>query len=395
MAAVVDAGGEHGDMKPPAAMSRVSDLPAAVDALVVGGGPAGAMAAITAARAGLRVLLVDRVAHPRDKVCGCCLAPRGQQTLERAGLRHVLHGASSVRSVHLRCGRRGVRVRREGTAVISRGDLDAGLLAAAAEAGVTLAWPFVATLKADGSTWLRGPDGERPLRARLRVAADGLAGASLRDHPRFVWSVRAGSRMGIGTTLPAEALQVQDDEILMCVARSGYAGAVRLPDGRLDVAAAVRSEDLRGRGGPAAFVGRLLGDAVRDAETLTHARWHGTPHLWRRRRHLHDQQTIVTGDAAGYVEPFTGEGMGWALATGAAAGEHAAAVLKGRRTMQAWDAVVHALTRPARVRCGMVSWLLRHPWLVSAGVEAAGWWPSMAARAAESLGATRTEAARA
>jgi len=377
------------------AISRASQLPAAVDALVVGGGPAGAMAAITAARAGLRVLLVDRVAHPREKVCGCCLAPFGQQALARAGLRHVLDGAGSARSVLLRCGDREVRVRREGTAVISRSDLDAGLLGAAAEAGVTLAWPFVATLKADGSTWLRGPDGERNLQARLRVAADGLAGASLRDHPRFAWSVRAGSRMGVGTTLPAEALQVQDDEILMCVGRDGYAGVVRLPDGRLDVAAAVRTEAMRECGGPAACVAHLLGDAVRHSEALSQARWHGTPHLWRRRRHLHDQQTIVTGDAAGYVEPFTGEGMGWALATGAAAGEHAAAVLRGRRTMHAWDATVRSLTGSARARCGMVAWLLRHPTLVSAGVQAAGWWPSVAARTAESLGSPRTEAARA
>lgn len=382
-------------MNPLDAISCASQLPAAVDALVVGGGPAGAMAAITAARAGLRVLLVDRVAHPRKKVCGCCLSPWGRQTLERAGLRNVLQGASSVRSVRLRCGDRGVRVRREGTVAISRSDLDAGLLRAAAEAGVTLAWPFVASLRSDGTAWLRGPDGERSLQARLRVVADGLAGASLRDHPRFAWSVRPGGRMGVGSSLPAEAVRVQEGEILMCMGRAGYAGVVRLPDGMLDVAAAVQPEAMREPGGPAACVARLLGDAVRDSEALMEARWHGTPHLWRRRRHLHDQDTIVTGDAAGYVEPFTGEGMGWALATGAAAGEHAVAVLHGRRTMQAWDATVRSLTGLARFRCGLVAWMLRHPPLVSAGLRAAGWWPSLAAHAAESLGSPRTEAARA
>ena len=377
------------------AVSRASDLPTRVDALVVGGGPAGAMAAIAAGRAGLRVLLVDRLAHPREKVCGCCLAPFGQQVLERAGLRHTLDGAASVRSVHLRSGGRGVRVRRKGTVVLSRTALDTRLLHAAAEAGVTMAWPFVADLRADGSAWLRGPDGERSVQARLRVAADGLAGASLRDDARFAWSVRSEGRIGVGATLPGDALLVQEGEILMCVDRSGYAGAVRLPDGRIDVAAAVRPEAMRGPGGPAACVGRLLGDAVRDAEALTQARWRGTPHLWRRRRHLHDQHTIVTGDAAGYVEPFTGEGMGWALATGAAAGEHAVAVLQGRRTVQAWDATVRSLTGSARVRCGMVAWMLRHPWLVSAGVRAADWWPAVAARTAESLGSPGTEAARA
>jgi flavin-dependent dehydrogenase len=395
MATVV--GAEEGElrMNAIAATTHAQALPPNVDVLVVGGGPAGAMAAITAARAGLRVLLADRAAHPREKVCGCCLAPLGQQVLKRAGLGRVLEGARGVRSVHLRCRDRGVRVRREGTVVLSRGALDGALLRQALAAGVTLAWPFTAHLHARRTATLLGPGGERSLQARLRVVADGLGGTALRDHPHFAWSVRSDSRMGLGAILPADALQLLDEEILMCVHREGYAGAVRLPDGRLDVAAAVCSEAMRTHGGAAACMRRMLGDSVRSAEALTQARWHGTPHLWRRRAHLHDANTLVAGDAAGYVEPFTGEGMGWALATGAAAGEHAAAVLRSERTMDEWDARVRAITGPARTRCGLMAWLLRHPSLVSAGIRAAAWWPLLAARTAESLGSSRSEACRA
>lgn len=365
-------------------------LPGAVDLLVVGGGPAGAMAAIHAARAGLRTLLVDRTPHPREKVCGCCLAPRGQQALHEAGLGGVLAGARAVHAVRLSCGGRSVRVRREGTAVISRAQLDGGLLRCASEAGVTLAWPFVACLRQGGESTLRGPGGERTVRARMRIAADGLQGSSLRDDPRFAWRVRTGSRVGVGAILSAGSVRLADDEIRMQVGEDGYVGLVQLPDGRVDAAAAVRADAMRARGGAAGCMLHLLGDAVLDREAVHQARWHGTPHLWRRRSRLSDARTLVAGDAAAYVEPFTGEGMGWALATGGAAGLHAVAVLRGEATTASWDDRMRSLTGLARLRCGLAARSLRHPWLVSAAIAAADRWPSLATRVAESLGAPFT-----
>lgn len=369
------------------AIRSACGLPASVDVLVVGGGPAGAMAAISAARAGLATLLVDRAVHPREKVCGCCLAPMGQQVLHQAGLGHVLERARRVQRVRLSGGRRSVQVRRSGTAVISRGELDAALLRAAADAGATLAWPFVGTIEAGGTVRLRGPGGERCVRARMRIAADGLQGASLRDNPHFGWHVRGASRMGLGAILPAGAVDVEDDEIRMQVHTDGYVGLVRLPDGRVDAAAAVRPDAIRASGGPAGCMMRLLGASTLDHGAVQHASWHGTPQLWRRRRHLHDRDTLVAGDAAGYVEPFTGEGMGWAAATGMAAGAHAAEVLAGDATTGMWPDRARSLTRMAGVRCGAVAWILRHPLLVQAGLLAAERWPGVASRTAESLGA--------
>src|SRR5207248_8374259 len=55
-------------------------------AVVVGAGPAGALAAHELARRGVRALLVDRSVFPRGKVCGCCLSGRALATLREAGL---------------------------------------------------------------------------------------------------------------------------------------------------------------------------------------------------------------------------------------------------------------------------------------------------------------------
>ena len=58
-----------------------------VDVLVVGAGPAGSAAAMTLAKAGYDVLMVDRCVFPRDKVCGDALIPDAVQALERLGLK--------------------------------------------------------------------------------------------------------------------------------------------------------------------------------------------------------------------------------------------------------------------------------------------------------------------
>jgi flavin-dependent dehydrogenase len=376
-------------MMPLPAIASVHAIPSHVDVLVVGGGPAGAMAALASAQAGLHTLLVDRVAHPREKVCGCCLAPFGQQVLHRAGTAEVLQGSREVHGVRLSIGSRSVHVRREGTRVLSRSTLDAGLLRMAARAGARLAWPFVATVRDGGHATIRGPGGERAIHARIRVVADGLRGGALAEDPRFAWRVRRASRIGIGAILPAHAVDVADAEIRMHVHGCGYVGLVRLPDGQVDVAAAIRPASIREHDGPASLMRDMLHTMVRDADAIASADWLGTPHLWRERRTLQTDDVLVAGDAAGYVEPFTGEGMGWALATGFAAGEHAAAVLRGDAASHAWPARAAELVGHARLRCGWTARMLRTPSIVRAAMHVAARWPSLAARVATKFGGAR------
>ena len=90
------------------------------DVIIAGGGPAGAAAAIAAARAGCSVLVVDRGIHPRPKVCGCCLAPSGIEALTQLGASSVLNQAQQLSTVRLECGDQIIHMRREGGVAIGR-----------------------------------------------------------------------------------------------------------------------------------------------------------------------------------------------------------------------------------------------------------------------------------
>ena len=82
-----------------------------VDVLIAGAGPAGSIAAIRLARAGARVLLVDRARFPRDKLCGDTLNPGALRLLDRAGLRARVEAVSRPLEGMLITGNGGVHVR--------------------------------------------------------------------------------------------------------------------------------------------------------------------------------------------------------------------------------------------------------------------------------------------
>ena len=111
-----------------------------------------------------------------------------------------------------------------------------------------------------------------------------------------------------------------------------------------------------------------------------HRGWKGTPPLTRRLSSLGEERLFLVGDAAGYVEPFTGEGMGWAL-WGALA--LAPLVYDGVRRWD--DALVHqwAQVHRRRIRrgqrvCRMVAWGLRRPWMARTAVRVLGAAPALA-----------------
>src|SRR5438132_14217686 len=110
-----------------------SSLPPRCDVLIVGAGPAGSAAAITLARAGVDVVLVDQHSFPRDKVCGDGLIPDAHNALRKLG---VLDEVMSLAQpcTHVGCvGPRGGRVDVPGTlAVLPRKELDLVLARAAA-----------------------------------------------------------------------------------------------------------------------------------------------------------------------------------------------------------------------------------------------------------------------
>ncbi len=309
------------------------------DAVVVGAGPGGSIAALLAARAGKRVLLVERSAFPRDKVCGSCLNPRGAAILERLGLGGALAeaGAAPLTSVGVRSGSRSVRYERPWGVAVARDRLDSALAGAAHQAGAEFRDSTTATLLPHDGDLRRvsicTAGGDDVVEARLVIAADGLGGRTgLADGAES--RVARGSRIGAGALLAECPECVRPGELTLVVGRGGYVGLVRLGDGRLDLAAAFAPAAVRAAGGLAPLAASILDSAGLGIPDLAAAKWRGTPALTRRTTAVAGHRLIALGDAAGYVEPFTGEGMTWAIQ----AAEWSSAV--SGADLSAWDSAV-------------------------------------------------------
>ena len=340
----------------------------AFDVAILGAGPAGSCAAIAAARTGARVLLIDRAQFPRDKVCGCCLAPAGVETLRAIDAGHVLDGAIDLRSVRLACATRELTLRRNAGVAIGRDALDSRLIDEARRCGVDvwLGTPGRVLGRDVGRDVVEIARGDERICARVAIAADGLSGTSLDGNADFTWRIARKSRIGFGATIAAGAIACGEGEILMRVARGGYIGAVELPSGAIDVAAAIDPARLRQFASVADCARDWLGARVLNTSAITNARWKGTPLLTRRRACVAADGILVAGDAAGYIEPFTGEGMSWAIATGAAAGVVAAQIARGEASWTMWPALYASIVGRSRTRCRVIALLLRSPMLVRA-----------------------------
>lgn len=350
------------------------------DVVVIGAGPAGALAARGAAVRGARTLLVERKPFPRSKVCGACLNRAALETLERIGLSQTIGrlGGVPLREFHVRSQGRGLTLPLPEGLALSRSRFDAALVAAAVAAGAEFGPETSAavepleteTLAEFRQITLRDCAGTTLVaRARVVIVADGLGHSSLDALPEFASRVAAASRIGIGGVLREFPAEYRPGTIFMAVGRAGYAGLVRVEEGALNVAAAIAPEFVRVQGSvPSALAAILTEGGLPPLERSEETVWHGTLPLTRTSPIVAGHRLLLVGDAAGYVEPFTGEGMAWALA-GACAVEPFA--LRG---ISKWDgALERAWTRQHRSLiarrqrwCRWLSALLRHPRLTQA-----------------------------
>ena len=321
------------------------------DVLVAGAGPAGVAAALTAARAGLEVIVVDRARFPRDKPCGEGLLVRACAQLALLGLgAAVAAQALPLEAIAFatRDGRRravGALVDREGRPAhglgIRRLALDALLAAAAAEPGVRLVEgcavraPWIARGRVVGLVTDRGPIAARgvivadglgsPLRAALgldaRRKATGAATGGARGEERL--GLRAHYRVArlpfgrtvevrIGGGLEHYVTPVADDLVELAVLGTRRSFAAARLSARTFATPPSLAEAL---GGARPLVGG--GERVLGAGPLR-----------RRARAVITDGALLCGDAAGYVDAITGEGVGLALEGGVAAGEELARAIR-------------------------------------------------------------------
>ncbi|HUO08206.1 MAG TPA: NAD(P)/FAD-dependent oxidoreductase [Phycisphaerae bacterium] len=352
------------------------------DAAVVGAGPAGAVSACLLARRGWRVLLLEKSRWPRDKVCGGCVNAATVATLREIGLSGVLAEATRLDRFRLHVGRRSLDVHLPEGVAISRSIFDARLVRAAEESGVHFVPEGAAKLDRANSgapfRHLRLMVGQIAIsvKARVVVACDGIAGTLLESESWASWRVARHAWFGVSAMVDACEL-AERGAISMFVGRGGYAGAVVMPaeggtPSGVHVAAALDPKACRAVGGPAELVARITG------VSLGNVRFQGTGLLTRQRLQLGGHRVLAVGDACGYVEPFTGEGIAWAVR-----GARALVEILPQQSEEWNDAAVESWhRRHAQVVqtrwCRTLRLIAHRPGVAGMGVALASAWPTVA-----------------
>jgi menaquinone-9 beta-reductase len=360
------------------------------DVVVVGAGPAGALAAHGLASRGVRVLLVEQRLFPRWKVCGACLSPQALAALEAAGLADLVAAQGGQYLEQLQLGVAGLvsPIALGAGRVLSRSRLDQALLEAAVAAGATVLTGTRAVL-GTAATGL-GPNREvvlqkatarRSVSAKVVLIAAGLSHRAIDDEAEISTSIEPHSRMGAGCVLPGEVAELPPGVLQMAVGHGGYVGLVRIESGEINLACAFDRAMLRSGGGAAVACQKILAEAgFAPLHALKEAAWQLTAALSRRSMPLAGHRLLLLGDAAGYVEPFTGEGMGWALTSSLAA---LPLVLRG---LEHWDGAIETEWRRLHRRwvtkrqrsCRVLAVVLRHPRISWGLHRLAGSFPSVA-----------------
>jgi len=310
------------------------------DAIVVGGGPAGAATATFLARAGASVLVLARARFPRAKPCSEYLSPATTAVLERLGggvleeIERVPHAKLYGMKViapngSTMCGRfaaaHGYPSPRPYSFALARATFDTILLCAAERAGAVVregvtVQDVVFEGRAVAGVVGRSGNGERETaKARVVVGADGLRSVVARR----LGLARTSLPRRIAFTAHVADVAGVDEMGELHVSERGYVGLGPIGGGITTVALVVPLAALhRGRGGTSfrasffAELGRFPGLAGRfDPKRLVREVLTTGPFArWSRRSVADGGGALLVGDAADFFDPFTGQGIYSALA---------------------------------------------------------------------------------
>jgi geranylgeranyl reductase family protein len=304
-------------------MTATNDLDA--DVIVVGGGPAGSVAAALLAERGHHVLLLDKARFPRHKPCSEYVNPAGARILSELGLERDLQslGAHQVESmaIHAPGGRRflvdfAATTPGNWALGISRYRLDAMLLERARQSGVQVregahVRDLVVTAGHVSGVAVTIDGRREGLSARLVIGADGrhsvVARALDLDRP-LRWLRRTGLVAHYRGVMGLE----RGGE--MHVARHGYAGLAPLEEGLTNVAFVADSAAVAARSGTldeffAAGLARMPLVATRLAGAERQGGIRGMGPMAHRAQRVYGDGFLLVGDAAGFLDPFTGDGI--------------------------------------------------------------------------------------
>lgn len=343
--------------------------------IVIGAGPAGAMAACLLARAGVDVLLTDRAPFPRPKLCGGCLAHAGYELLEANGLHSIpsVSNASSIDCLELHSGARSLTLPVPPYRVIDRARFDQDLVDAATSAGARFSPDTLARVRPDRVVELDQTGGTQgTITPRTIIIADGIKGTALRDLDRFTWRTKPNAHVGIGAISSTFPRRCDPGAISMHHFSGGYAGVAPLSDGRAIIAGAINPAWIKQQHDTTPMDALLRGIGIHFDPQTAFTTNPGAPGLTRRRAAIEDDARIfLIGDATGYIEPFTGEGMTWAMTDACMIVEHALGAMSDTYTPGAWTSQHAQLNRRRKLLCRATARLLRSPRLTGALISAA------------------------
>ncbi len=331
---------------------------------VVGAGPAGATAALAARHAGARVILLDASAFPRDKACGDGIAPDALDVLDSLGVPSPVTGFPPVPVLRL-VSPRGEMVARPADRpayTVPRRVFDDRLVTAAVAAGAELRRHRVRRVEPhDDRVVIDGA-----LAARVVIGADG-AGSTVRRALGVPANPDGHLALAIRGYAPAPAGPPEQRIVTSGRHWPAYAWSFPIGDGTANVG---YGEVLRGQPLDRAHLLDRLAALMPDVDMAAATGWraHHLP-LSTHRPAPGQGRMLLAGDALSLINPFTGEGIFYAVLSGSLAGA-TAVQLEGPPATAYAAALRRRLGRHLR-HSGAAARLAQRPWIVDGAVRAA------------------------
>jgi geranylgeranyl reductase family protein len=294
-----------------------------VDVAIVGGGPAGSACAALCAAAGLRTILLEREKFPREKVCGDCLNPACWPVLRRLDVadrvRALQHGQlDAVEFIAIG----GLRVHVElptgdaGEIAIKRSLFDALLLDRAKELGADVRDETIVTAmhKSASGNWKIDIVNE-VITARVAVGADGRNSTVARLRNLLPRPTRERVALQSHIDLPDKF----GNRVVLQFLAEGYSGQAPVNDRELNLCLVAKPRNIDA----------LKVWAEKEFKIPTDHPWRTVTPLTRDAIPPTHDDLFLIGDAARVVEPFTGEGIYYALRSGELAADAIVKLIRG------------------------------------------------------------------
>ena len=293
------------------------------DVAIIGAGPAGSSCAAFCAMAGLETLVLERARFPREKVCGDCLNPSCWPVLDRLGLAQRVSDLphsklTSVDFIAINGRKVGVDLPNGSDCelAIKRSLFDDLLLKRACELGTHVREGITVTTLVHDQNWKIETATRESVRARFLIGADGRNSTVARLRNLLPRPARERIALQAHIPLPLNF----GERVVLQFLREGYCGQAPVNEDELNLCLV----------GKASTISKLRQWAQRHFEIPANQRWRTITPLTRSPVPCAHENLLFIGDAARVVEPFTGEGIYYALRSGELAARAIAKIVSGK-----------------------------------------------------------------